>query len=232
MMVKNEDIYIRKAIENIKEFCDEIIVIDTGSTDNTIAEIEKTGLKAHVELDLKNTHRFIEPYIGTDTWIFGVDGDELYDPAGLERLKWQIEYGMYDGCYQVQGWYLHAWRIIGNQIIGFLGPPSHTPTKLYNMKNITTWQQDGKHILFLCRPMGMVGSKGRAYYDNWDETPLRCVHMRFQHRSSIESEDTIGARLHGEDILGYGNRGDRGGTDKRNERLVYRKGDQVTKVIK
>ena len=27
-----------------------------------------------------DSHKLVEPYAGTDTWVFGVDGDELYDP--------------------------------------------------------------------------------------------------------------------------------------------------------
>ena len=40
-------------------------------------------------------------------------------------------------------------------------------------------------------------------------------------------EAEIGARLSGEDRLGFGSRGDRGGNDERNERMSYRKGEIV-----
>ena len=146
-------------------------------------------------------------------------------------LKKQICAGHYAKAYQVQGQYLHATQIIGNQVAGYLGPPSHTPTKLYNMNNISSWQMDGKHILFLSRPMVTTGPKMRTDFDNWDDSPLRCVHTRFLRRSSLEPNATIGKRLHGEDCLGFGNRTDRGGTDKVNERLIYKKGQLVTKSI-
>jgi len=231
IMVKNEDIYIRRAIENIEDFCDDIIVIDTGSTDNTRAEVNKTGVSVYTEYDLKKTHRFVEQFVNTDTWVFGVDGDEIYDPEGLKMLRKQITNGFYDEFYQVQGRYLHATCINGAQVSGYEGPPSHTPCKLYNMSKIKKWKTDGKHILFLCRPMITEGIKARALQDTWEETPLRCVHTRFLRRSSSEGQDTTGRRLHGEDILGYGNRTDRGGTDKINERLIYKKGPIVTKGV-
>ena len=35
MMVKNEDLYVQRALENIIEFCDEILVLDHMSKDGT-----------------------------------------------------------------------------------------------------------------------------------------------------------------------------------------------------
>ena len=34
-----------------------------------------------------NTNKFIEKYYSTNTWMFGVDGDELYDPIGLKKFR-------------------------------------------------------------------------------------------------------------------------------------------------
>ena len=34
-----------------------------------------------------DSHTLLEPYAGTDTWVFGVDGDELYDAARLARFS-------------------------------------------------------------------------------------------------------------------------------------------------
>ena len=37
-----------------------------------------------------DSHALVEGYAGTDTWVFGVDGDELYDPAGLTAFRAQL----------------------------------------------------------------------------------------------------------------------------------------------
>lgn len=231
MMVKNEDIYLKRAIRCIKDFCDEIIVIDTGSTDGTIDIAKREGVSLHIEHDLTKTHQFVERHAGDNVWIFGVDGDEIYDPAGLERLKPNIKKNYYNYAYQLQGHYIHALDIAGNEVTGHMGPPSHTPGKLYNMRNIHSWPSDGKHILFLSRPMDYSWKKMRPAPDTWELTPMRCVHTRFLRRSTKECSETVGRRLHGEDVLGFGNRTDRGGNDKVNKRLIYRKGPIVTKKI-
>jgi hypothetical protein len=178
-----------------------------------------------VQTDLTKTHQYIEKYVNTNTWLFGVDGDEIYDPVGLARLKKDLDSPLYEDAYQIQGQYIHAVNIDEFGLVtGYHGPPAHTPTKLYNMSNISQWQSDGEHILFLCRPMVSRGKKVRAILDTWEDSPLRCVHTRFMQRSTLEEKKTIGIRLHGEDILGFGSRNDRGGYTKINQRLVYRKG--------
>ena len=40
MIVKNEENYLRKCLESVKDVADEIVIVDTGSTDQTI-EIAK-----------------------------------------------------------------------------------------------------------------------------------------------------------------------------------------------
>jgi len=233
MLIKNEDIFLSQVISCIYDFSDRIILIDNGSTDKTL-QIAAGFAKVEIirEPDLKKTHRIIQDYTGTNTWIFGVDGDEIYDPEGLRVLRWQISEGLYDGACHVQGWYFHATEIKGQTVTGYMGPPSHHPAKLYNMNNISSWKQDGKHILFLCRPRIDNGVKLRALPDTWEETPMRCIHTRFLRRSSQEPEEQQGRRLNGEDVLGFGNRSDRGGSDKVNERLIYRKGNIFTEDIK
>ncbi len=232
MMVKNEDRWIARALTAIRDFCDEIILIDTGSTDDTVLEATCRAYvdELIIETDLTRTHRVIEPYIGTDTWVFGVDGDEIYDREGLRIVRNTIEKGNLDLSFQMLGHYLHVTDLYDGQAFGYLGPPSHTPTKLYNFANLKEWPSDGKHSLFQCK--GWVRDAGiprDTVYQSapWDISPLRCLHMRFMRRSWSETDAEIGARLSGEDRLGFGSRGDRGGTDDRNERMMYRKGEIV-----
>ena len=232
MMVKNEDRWIRKALQAIGDFCDSIILIDTGSTDYTRREAARTCVldEYHLEPDLSRTHRFVEQYVGTDTWVFGVDGDEIYDREGLKIVRQQIDGGCLRGVFQAVGQYLHVVHLANGQARGYAGPPSHTPTKLYNFKNLQEWPSDGKHSLFQARTRVVKANIERdTFYQQyrWTACPLRCLHMRFMRRSWSESDAEIGTRLSGEDRLGFGSRGDRGGTDERNERMSYRKGEIV-----
>lgn len=234
MMVKNEERFVGQALQNIRAFCDRIIVIDTGSEDATRDRVKLQqavrGCKIDLEReeDLRKTHRFAEQFVDSDTWVFGVDGDEIYDPVGLRYVQASIRRGPFGGnAYQLRGRYFHVCELTLDFAKGYHGPPSHNPTKFYNMRNIESWKADGEHILFQARPRvikaGAIDEKIWADID-WDECPLRCLHMRFLSRSSVDTPATSGRRLHGEDILGYGSRGDRGGSDIYNERKMYRCG--------
>ena len=72
LLIKNEDLYIKKIIENIIDFSDEILVLENYSTDNTyeiVTDLDKVESKIKVIriTDDFDTHRYIEPYVGTNT---------------------------------------------------------------------------------------------------------------------------------------------------------------------
>ena len=55
LMVKNEKISIKNTIDSFKRYIDVVIVLDTGSTDNTIDIIKKTCENNKQKLYLKKT---------------------------------------------------------------------------------------------------------------------------------------------------------------------------------
>ena len=231
MMVKNEDRWIARALTAIRDFCDRIVLIDTGSTDDTTREALRSNTvdEVHLEPDLSRTHRFVESYVGTDTWVFGVDGDEIYDREGLKSVRRHIGRNL-SSMFQLVGQYLHVTELVEGYARGYMGPPSHTPTKLYNFAKLEEWPSDGRHSLFQSKTRVVDARILRdTFYQNydWNACPLRCLHMRFQRRTWSGPEPYMGARLSGEDRLGFGSRGDRGGSDERNERMSYRKGEIV-----
>ena len=138
-VVKNEDIYIEQSLSNVIDFCDEIKVVNHNSTDKTISIVEDMMKKhPHISLhhlkDIKKSHKFVEPYANTDTWIFGVDGDELYDPYGMIRLKEEIINGKYKDAWRVRGMFFHVVNINGEIADGYMSPPSKDPNKLWNLR--------------------------------------------------------------------------------------------------
>jgi len=227
MLLHNEDLYAGQAVRNIRAFCDEIVVIDNGSTDSTVEEVRAAGVDRIIhEPDLTKTHDHVQDYSGQSCWLFGVDGDELYDPEGLRELRSKIVGNEYGNAYQIKGRYLHVTALsqCREQAVGHLSPPSHNPTKLYNFRNLD-WPSDGCHILFQARPRMETGEL-YSLAQGWDDTMLRCLHLRFLQRSSTEDAAMIGRRLHGEDKLGYGAKKERDGAGG-NMRPSYRKGPSV-----
>src|SRR4051812_27356846 len=102
MLVRDEDRFVEWAIRSTIDFCDEFLVCDHESQDETpviLAQLaNEFGPKLRVRRcrDSGESHRMIQAYAGTQTWVFGVDGDEIYDRAGLRRFRGRLESGEFD----------------------------------------------------------------------------------------------------------------------------------------
>lgn len=77
-IVKNEEHNIKNFIENIKDKVDEIIITDTGSTDNTLEIIKSYGIKAYYykwDNNFSNARNYCISN-ATKDWILSLDADE------------------------------------------------------------------------------------------------------------------------------------------------------------
>jgi glycosyltransferase involved in cell wall biosynthesis len=93
MIVKNEEKLLPQCLESIKDVVDEIIIVDTGSTDRTVEIAEKYTDKIYFhpwEEDFSK-HRNQSISYATGEWIFILDADEVLSPesgkAILEAVK-------------------------------------------------------------------------------------------------------------------------------------------------
>lgn len=79
-IVKNVAAELRRSIESLREYVDEIIVVDTGSSDGTEAVAEKFGAEIFNEewADDFSKPRNIALENATGDWIIFLDGDEFY----------------------------------------------------------------------------------------------------------------------------------------------------------
>ena len=205
VLVKNEDRFVLRAVENAMGFCDEILLVDNGSTDGTLAILESIAAYSKNASLLKilhprESHELLKPFAGTDTWVFGVDGDEIYDPAGLEKFRPRLLSGEFDRHWMVLGNVMHCDAIHGGLAYGHLSPPSRSITKLYNFAAIDSWGGDTPERLHGGRPAFRSGfsegAKRRLETEfPWDAAPLRCLHTCFMNRSSedgaVESRENI-----------------------------------------
>jgi hypothetical protein len=200
VLVRNEDLHVEHAIRNVAAFCDRIHAVDHVSTDGTWEIIRRLAREFdHVDArqlhHAGESHTLIEPYAGTDTWVFGVDGDELYDPARLRGFREELLGGAFGGVFKVASNVLNCVELDRDRRIasGYLSPPSRSITKLYNFAALESWAGDGSERLHGGTLVFRPGYDERAV-DNigertsWDETPLRCLHACFVRRSSGDPE--------------------------------------------
>ena len=147
VLVRNEEKYLQRIIGNILDFCDRILIADNLSTDSTadiassIAGRLNNKVEYHSISHPGQSHSLIQGFAGSNTWIFAVDGDELYDPEGLARLRQRIFSGAFNDWWVVFGNVLNCIEL--NMELryarGYLAPPCRSMTKLYNFNAIESW---------------------------------------------------------------------------------------------
>jgi len=200
VLVRNEDVFVERAIRNVAQVCDRIHVVDHLSTDGTPAILRQlAGELEHVEVersaDAGDSHRALEPYAGTPTWVLGVDGDELYDPGALARLRAELEAGAHADVFRLKGHVLNCDRLdaTGGVAEGWLAPPSRPVTKIFNFAAVESWTgclerlHDGQ-VVFR-EGFGWESLRYLSEDAGWDDDPLRMVHTCFLRRSSDDGGD-------------------------------------------
>jgi len=88
-IAKNEEENIAKSIESYKKYVDEIIVVDTGSTDNTREVAEKAGAKV-LSFEWKNDFSAAKNFAldnATGDWIIFLDADEWFEGDCASQIK-------------------------------------------------------------------------------------------------------------------------------------------------
>lgn len=217
MLVHNEDIFIERAIRNVVDFCDKIIITDHQSTDQTYAICQRLAGE-FPKIDLRRIEHpsesadAIAPYYGTNTWVFGVDGDEIYDPEGLAVMRKRLMEGNFSDMWCVFGNVLNVTELDlgGKTAKGHLAPPSRPVTKLYNFSIIEDWldcteeRLHGEKIVFKPGYHFML----RRYLHQelqWDESYFRCLHVPFLTRSSQDgASGLLSTRLNPDEIARMG----------------------------
>ncbi|NDC37981.1 MAG: tetratricopeptide repeat protein [Proteobacteria bacterium] len=88
MIVKNERDWIRQCLESVRPIVSESIVVDTGSSDDTVAIAEECGatvLQFPWSGDFAAARNFSLSRASGD-WILVLDADEMIAPSNLEEL--------------------------------------------------------------------------------------------------------------------------------------------------
>jgi tetratricopeptide (TPR) repeat protein len=88
MMVKNEEELLPEALDSVRDWVDEIIVVDTGSTDKTVEIAESYGAKIfHQEWEADfSKHRNYTVELASCEWVFVIDADERFNQSDVPLL--------------------------------------------------------------------------------------------------------------------------------------------------
>ena len=96
MIVKNESEVLEKCLESVKDV-DEIVILDTGSTDNTCEIARKYTDKVY-----ENTYKWEDHFAkarnkaleyATCDWVLSIDADEVLEKQGVPKIRDAIERG-------------------------------------------------------------------------------------------------------------------------------------------
>ncbi|NLB62489.1 MAG: glycosyltransferase [Fibrobacter sp.] len=115
MIVKNEEKYLSKCLEAITGLWDELIVVDTGSTDNTVSIAQSFGAKV-VQFPWVNDFSAARNKSLAEAqgkWIFWLDADDVLLAADKDAIKKLVESAVANEAY--------SFLIKNSQDIGLTG---------------------------------------------------------------------------------------------------------------
>ena len=93
IITKNEEKYLEQCINSVKSIVDEIIVVDTDSTDGTLGISEKLNAKVY-NFEWQDSFSAAKNEAvshATKDWILVLDADEVIEQADLKKIKSAIE---------------------------------------------------------------------------------------------------------------------------------------------
>jgi hypothetical protein len=206
-MVQDEDAFVERAIRNVLGFCDELIAVDHRSRDGTRRILDTLAAEQPDTISVQAVERagdsnvFLRQYVGERVWVFGVDGDELYDPAGLAAFRPRLLAGEFDHTYLIKGNVLHCVELDEKQprAAGYLAPPSRSITKLFNFSALEEWSGDAYEHLYGGTRRFRSGFGEDTILElhrlvDWHSSPFRCIHVCFLPRSSRQSPRHLARR--------------------------------------
>jgi glycosyltransferase involved in cell wall biosynthesis len=201
VLVKDEDLFVERAVRNVLDFCDEIVLADNGSSDGTPAILERLAdedprkLRLHSIAQPSASHDLIKDHAGENVWVFGVDGDELYDPTGLRSLRRRLLAGEFDDWWLIRGNALHCSELDLQRgtASGWLAPPSPSMTKLHNFRLIESWEGPCPERLhgvagLSFKPGHRARKRELCREYPWATSPFRALHVCFLPRSTGERD--------------------------------------------
>jgi len=138
LVVKNESSNLRRVIESVRGLTDDIVVCDTGSTDDTVQVAQSLGVNLqHIPWEGYGLSKNRAATFARYNWVLSLDGDEEADPELREALEnWKP--GGNNVIYRL------TWKnFLGGRHIRF-GESGLRKNRLYN-KQLVNWDSAIAH---------------------------------------------------------------------------------------
>ena len=110
MIVKNEEDWLPGAVESVRSIVDEVIIVDTGSTDSTASQASRTDAKL-LKIQWEDSFaqaRNASLAQATQPWILVLDADERLAARDLTYIKDAARRGDADGYHLIQRNYVNG----------------------------------------------------------------------------------------------------------------------------
>ncbi len=94
LIIKNEELFLRQCLESVVDWVDEILILDSESSDSSIKIAE--DFRSRVPHFVIETYHWNDDFSAArnhiasrakNTWVLFLDGDEILDPSGFEKIK-------------------------------------------------------------------------------------------------------------------------------------------------
>lgn len=153
MIVKNEANFLEQCLESIKELADEIIILDSGSTDETEAIARRYTDKFYVNQEWPGfgpQRQLAQSYVESD-WILWLDADEVVTPELALSIRAVLEKSDTKSIYRLNrlNWIFDRFVRYGSANPDFVARLYHTTYTTYNdnlVHESVISPQDSKHI--------------------------------------------------------------------------------------
>lgn len=196
LLLKNEDRWVWFALQSILPFVDQVLITDTGSTDQTLKviksiaspKIKLTKVRAMTQ-DAITSQRQAQLQVTKTPWIWILDGDEIYPKTLAQECLGAVNSAKYEGIvvrrrdllgdiYHAQRESVGSYRLFGHQ--------GHLLVRLVNRDKITGLHYRGAYPL-----EGFFDGKGISILDRhkaaWYITTNSLYHAMYLRRSSLGS---------------------------------------------
>jgi glycosyltransferase involved in cell wall biosynthesis len=161
MIVKNEEKVISRCLNSVQDVVDEVIIVDTGSTDHTIEIALKNGAKVF-PMEWENDfarHRNESINKATGRWILILDADEMFLPEDGKQLRQLVQENL-----DFEGFVLRVSNKFGYEGLGLKKAGSQVSSSLRVFKNLPAYRYEGKVHEQIMGPILNINPKASFLY--------------------------------------------------------------------